>query len=150
MFFTLVKKGSLLHLEFQASVWPQVWTQDCQCYRQNIYTKSKAIKKKKFKKGFSLLSLTGRRQKGPAPFLLCRPEIEDLSWNSFCLYLVCSYQFLAAFQTTPRDNEKKRTEQKKSQLFQWYFELWFPSSIHLLTFNFQSPHCSMHSVQGFQ
>lgn len=43
-----------------------------------------------------------------------KKDFPPLSWtrlalfrSSFCLHLVCGYQLLAAFQTTPRDNQRK-------------------------------------------
>lgn len=71
-----------------------------------LWQKGKEKKKTKHyktKKGFPC---TLSDPKG-LPFCLCRPEREPLG-STFCLHLVCSSGFLAAFETTPGDARGKK------------------------------------------
>lgn len=96
----LVKKGPPPPLEFRHL--PDL------NYCRNLWAVAKGQGKKKAKhyktkKGFPC---TLSDPKG-LPFCLCRPEREPLG-STFCLHLVCSSGFLAAFETTPGDARGKK------------------------------------------
>lgn len=93
------QKGSPASLGVQASAWSQPLQESLSCGRRG----KQKTKHYKTKKGFPC-ALSD--PKGP-PFCLCRPERGPLE-SSFCLHLVCSSGFLAAFETTPGDARGKK------------------------------------------